>query len=275
MVDQTHQVKSSLPTVKWCSRIGRQGDEENNPGCIRQQDEDSRQVRPSGGDADVPKHPKITDRPIACTTCLWTQSDRLDSVFKTDAAPTKPIRNRETSSRSQRESTSRERFVKEKEVTSTETGPASPISRPDYEKVDPHWEGHGFRRDRPRLLGQRRRQSTSLSKTDSSSSQSTSKRFAHRYSQSGHRQSDEKQELTHVRSPKWQVNPHNRIQRWIHRGARWQDRGPARGSGRRPFDSRPGRKSEKLEKSVDRGKIQNRHFEERKDTFKTVKFHVH
>jgi hypothetical protein len=62
-----------------------------------------------------------------------------------------------------RESASRERFVEKKEVTSTQTGPASPISRPDHEEVDPHWEGHRFRRDRPRLLGKRRRQSTSLS----------------------------------------------------------------------------------------------------------------
>jgi hypothetical protein len=115
-----------------------------------------------------------------------------------------------------------------------------------------------------------------IDETDVSSNQSTSKRFAHQYNQSGHRhRSDEKQELTHVRSPKWQVNHQNRAQRWIHRGARWQDRGPARGSGRRPFDSRPERKSERPAKSVDRGKIRNRHFEERKDTFKMLKFHVH
>ncbi len=56
MVNQTHQVKSWLPTVKWSSRIGCQGDEENYPGRVRQQDEDSPQVRASGGDADVPKH---------------------------------------------------------------------------------------------------------------------------------------------------------------------------------------------------------------------------
>jgi hypothetical protein len=115
-----------------------------------------------------------------------------------------------------------------------------------------------------------------IDETDVSLSQSTSKRFAHRYSQSGHRhRSDEKQELTHVRLPKWQVNLHNRVQRWIHRGARWQDRGPARGSGRKPFDSRPGRRSKKRGKSVDRGKNRNRHFEERKDTLKMLKCHVH
>jgi hypothetical protein len=135
---------------------------ENYPGRVWQQNEDSWQVRASGGDADVPQHPKITDRPIACTTCIWTQSDGFDSILKTDAAPTKPIQNWETSTRSQRESASRERFVKEKEVTSTQTGPASPILRPDHKEVDPHWEGYRFRWDRPRLLGQGWRQSTLL-----------------------------------------------------------------------------------------------------------------
>ncbi len=163
MVNQTCQVKSSLPTVKWSSWISHQGDEENNPGRVRQQDEDSRQVRASGSDAHVLKHPEITYRPIARLNCFWMQSDRFNSVLKTDAAPTKLIQNRETLTRGQRKSTSRERFVEEEKVTSTQTWPASPISRPDYEEVDPHREGHGFRRDRPRLLGQGRWQSTSLS----------------------------------------------------------------------------------------------------------------
>jgi hypothetical protein len=97
-------------------------------------------------------------------------------------------------------------------------------------------------------------------KTDVSSNLSTSKRFAHQYSQSGHhRQSDEKQKLTHGCLLKLWVNHRNRVQRQTHRGAGCQDLGPARGSGWKPFNSMLERRSKRQEKSVDRGKNKNRH----------------
>ncbi len=112
--------------------------------------------------------------------------------------------------------------------------------------------------------------------TDISSNQLTSKWFAHRYSQSRHhRQSDEKQRLTYIHLRKLQVNHHNQVQRQTHQGARCQDRGQARGSGQKLFDLRPARRSKRPGRSADQGKKQNRHFEERKDTFKTLKFGVH
>jgi hypothetical protein len=256
MVNQTHQVKSSLPSVKWSSRIGCQGDEENYPGRVWQQNHQDHRLT-------YHLHNLYLD-------AIWQIQFRFQDRCCAHKTDTK-LRN--VNSKSERTSVTRTIRWREENYLYSDRA-----SESDF-KTRSRRSGPSL--GRSRVLARQTETTGSktttkhivIDETNISSSQSTSKRFAHRYSQSGHRHlSDEKQELTHVCLPKWQVNHQNQVQRQTHRGAGCQDRGPARGSGQKPFDSRPGKRSERLEKLVNRGKNRKRHFEERKDTFKCWDF---